>query len=270
MIDNIISYDSTKVWTIQKGNTIIFQKATSKEEVKHLMTAKDFLKGKSLTIDNKVFTLEVPNILDWEEKIGILSMSFCKGDNLEILLRTPSHRQHAILILHAIFNFILENNFYWYDFAPRNILIDDDKISFVDFEKGLRFDVVDLKAFLRNRVYEEYSSFLLKEERIFTVDNIFELDDCDKIDNFCKVEDIKIKRVQATAIALGYAGAISKEQYLNIYRMFLIAEEPFVEQDELIFPRIELEEILATKNINLNAYNDYALKIVKHNKKKQR
>ena len=98
----------------------------------------------------------------------MVKMNFFNGVNLETLLLIISTRTEAIIFLNKLLEFILLNDFYWVDFSPRNILINknDKKICFVDFEKGLSFKENNLIHFFRNHVYEEYSSFLLLNERI--------------------------------------------------------------------------------------------------------
>ena len=137
------------------------------------------------------------------------------------------------------------NDFYWVDFSPRNILINKEnkKICFVDFEKGLKFKNNDLIQFFRNHVYEEYSSFLLLNERILNGEKIFKLQPLEKNITINKNE-IKIKRVKATANKLNFPDIITQDQFLEIYRMFLIAELPQYTNNEIIFPRVELEKIL--------------------------
>ena len=79
--------------------------------------------------------------------------------------------------------------------------------------------------------------------------------------------------MKAIANKLNYPNIITQEQFLEIYRMFLIAELPQIVSEQIIFPRVELEKILETKKTNPLAYEEYAdkiLELVKQNKKEKK
>ena len=212
-------------------------------------------------------------------------MDFFDGNNLESMLRSSITRKEAIIFLNKLIEFILVNDFYWVDFSPRNILINksNKKICFVDFEKGLSFKNDNLIDFFRNHVFEEYSSFLLLNERILNGKEIFKLRPEEEAITHYK-NDIKIKRVKATANKLNYPDIIVKatanklnypdiitqNEFLEIYRMFLIAELPQKSNGNIIFPRVELEKILETKKTNHMAYDEYADRIIQLVKKREK
>lgn len=79
------------------------------------------------------------------------------------------------------------------------------------------------------------------------------------------ISDIKVKRVKSIAIALGYTDTISMEEYLNIQKMIIKAEEPFYNGSELVFPRVQLVKILEDKSINPSVYQKYANEILLRN-----
>ena len=139
MKDNlqVISLDSQKVWYEIINNTKIVNKKTSHQEKDNLLKAKNFLKNKYIKINNIHYSIQVPNIYAWNKNTNILSMSYCQGENLELLLRNPHTRQRAIHFLQSTMRFILAQHFYWQDYAPRNIIIDDETIYLIDFVKGL-------------------------------------------------------------------------------------------------------------------------------------
>lgn len=270
----IISFDSERVYKTNNNGITYLNKKTKTEEIENLKKAKEYLSKKSIKIINNEYKIEIPKIHDWNEETKIVKMDFFNGINLETLLRSITSRTEAITFLNKLLEFILLNDFYWVDFSPRNILINknDKKICFVDFEKGLSFKENNLIHFFRNHVYEEYSSFLLLNERILNGKEIFELQPTEK-DITINKNEIKVKRVKATANKLNYPDFITQEQFLDIYRMFLIAELPQIVNNQIIFPRVELEAILETKKTNLLAYEEYAdkiLELVKQNKKEKR
>ena len=161
--------------------------------------------------------------------------------------------------------FILKQHFYWQDFAPRNIIVSNKSIYFVDFEKGLNFSTNNLQEFFRNHVFEEYSSFLLPNERLILADYIFSPTSEEKNLKIC-VSDIQVKRIKSIAVALGYTDTISMTTYLDIQKMIIKAEEPFIDSEaNIVFPRIELSKLLEYKNSDPSAYQKYANEILMRN-----
>ena len=266
MKDNlqVISLDPKKVWYEVVNNRQIVNKRTSYQEKDNLLKAKNFLKNKGIKINDIHYSIQVPSIYAWNENTNILSMSYCKGENLELLLRNPHTRQKAIPFLQSTMRFILAQHFYWQDYAPRNIIIDDETIYLIDFEKGLDFSITDLQTFFRNHVFEEYSSFLLPNECLISSEQIF-LPSTKEKNKKINISDIKVKRIKSIAIALGYTDTISMEEYLNIQKMIIKAEEPFYNGSELVFPRVQLVKILEDKSINPSVYQKYANEILLRN-----
>ena len=259
----IISYDADRIHTTTEQGSKYISKKTSESEVKNLISAREFLNHKSVNILNYEYIIEIPKVKCWNNEKEEVTMDFFNGNNLETMLRSNLARKEAIIFLNKLLEFILENEFYWVDFSPRNILIDEKnkKICFIDFEKGLSFKNDNLINFFRNHVYEEYSSFLLLNERILNGEEIFKLRPEETKIKYIK-NNIKIKRVKATANKLNYPEIFKQNEFLEIYRMFLIAELPQTNGKTIIFPRIELEKILETKKTNPLAYDEYANKIV--------
>lgn len=260
----IISLDSKRIEYETVNNRQIVHKKTSIQEKNNLVKAKKFLKDKNVMIRNSYYAIRVPDIYSWDNNTNILSMSYCPGKNLELLLRNADSRQSAIPFFQSLMRFILSNNFYWQDFAPRNIIIDYKTIYLVDFEKGLDFSIDNLQTFFRSHVFEEYSSFLLPNERLISAEQVFRPSSEEK-NKQIHVDDIKVKRIKALAIALGYSDIISIETYLHIQKMIIKAEEPFYNGQSIIFPRIELAKMLEDKKINPSVYQKYANEILIRN-----
>jgi tRNA A-37 threonylcarbamoyl transferase component Bud32 len=260
----VISLDPKKVWYEAVNNRQIVHKRTSYQEKDNLLKAKNFLTNKGIKINNIPYSIQVPNIYAWNENTNILSMSYCQGENLELLLRNPHTRQRAIPFLQSTMRFILAQHFYWQDYAPRNIIIGDETIYLIDFEKGLDFSINDLQTFFRNHVFEEYSSFLLPNERLISSEQIF-LPSMKEKNKKIDISDIQVKRIKSVAIALGYTDTISMEEYLTIQKMILKAEEPFYYGTELIFPRVQLVKMLENKGTNPSVYQKYANEILLRN-----
>ncbi len=267
----IISFDNERIQISTDNSTKYINKKTSQLEVENLKMAREYLNSKILNILNCEYSIEIPKIKCWDEEKKIVKMDFFDGKNLESMLRSGITRKEAIMFLNNLLEFILVNDFYWVDFSPRNILINEinKKICFVDFEKGLSFKNINLIDFFRNHVFEEYSSFLFLNERILNGNEIFKLrPEEEEITHYKNY--IKIKRVKATANKLNYPDIITQNQFLEIYRMFLIAELPQKSSGNIIFPRVELEKILETKKTNPMAYDEYADKIIQLVKKRKK
>ena len=253
----VISFDPQKTWSEIQGDSLVFKKVTTRLEVDFLNFSQSYLANKAVLIDRKQYYIKVPEIYEWDENRSVLTMSFCTGNNLECILRNTETHSIGVHILNVLLSFILENNFYWYDFAPRNILINDDTIFFVDFEKGIDTEIKHLMLFLRHHVYEEYSSFLLPHERIISAETVFSKYD-GEVDYLIPISDIKMKKIKSVATALGYDASISLVQLLNVQKMIISAEEPYFKNETIIFPRIKLVELLKDKVTNPNVYEIYA------------
>ena len=270
----IVSLDKERIFTSTEGNnTVYLNKKTSKIELENLKKAREYICSKTINIKNYEYSLQIPQVKNWNEEQNIIQMEYFNGMNLEIMLRDCQTRKNAIIILNKLLEFILINNFYWVDFSPRNILINErnKQICFVDFEKGLSFEYHDLINFFRNHVFEDYSSFLFYSERILDGKDIFKTRVNEK-SILVNKNNIKIKIVKAMINLLNYPTIITQDKFLEIYRMFMIAELPKKINNGIIFPRVELEEILELKNQNNMAYNEYANRIIQlvEEKKKER
>lgn len=260
----VISLDTNKVWYENTATKKIVHKTTSINEKENLLKASTFLTNKHIIMNGQNYSIQVPQIYSWNDDSNTLTMSFCSGENLELMLRDKKKRKLAIPFLQNMMNFILKEHFYWQDFAPRNIIISEDIVYLVDFEKPLTFKVDNILTFLRRHIFEEYSSFLLPNERVITTDQVFTPTSKDK-NKKINIEDIKVKRIQSIAIALGHTDFITYEQYLKIQSMMIKAEEPFISKDEIVFPRVELVKMLEDKKTNPSVYINYASIILKKN-----
>ena len=182
-------------------------------------------------------------------------MQYCEGDNLEFYLRNKETYEKGKNIINTLLKYIIENKIYWYGFAARNILVGKNTIYFVDFEKGIGNMDTDIQSFLQHNVYEEYSIFLLKKDRIYTLNDVLSVKDNYNI----KVSDIKYKRYKALTIKLGYTDFISKEDYLNVLKLLLEVEEPRLIDGNFYFPSIPLYRIYKEKG--MDAYCDEIIEI---------
>lgn len=242
----VISLTEGKVWKTYFNGKSVYAKKTNYREVENLLKGKEFLKDKYVNINNKVYKMEIPQIYDWNQYSECMIMEECIGDNLELRLREKDKRNEGVIVLHSILNFILDNKFYWKDFAPRNIIIGENTIYLVDFERGLEFEVTNIKDFFRENVYEEYAAFLLPEERPIGKERILKISEEEnkRID----LQSINSSRIRRLAQKKNLKKEICYMQYMELLDMILTAEEPRRnESGEVIYPIVELEELLEKK-----------------------
>lgn len=232
---DVISLDENRVKILE--NTV--KKLSTQKEVESLEKAREFLlQLKEICILGKKYILSAPQVLDFEK--DEITMERCFGDNLEIILRQSPTHETGVEFTNALLEFFINNGFYWGDFAPRNILISDEKISIVDFERGLKEKIVSPQLYLAENVYEEYGAFLLPSERIFCVEDIFSSTD----KSFISFDDISSKRVKMILNYLGFDKFAPLKSYLLAVKMIVINEEPYIKDNEIIYPLIELEDFI--------------------------
>lgn len=271
-LNNLFSFDPTKVWSFTtKENIKIYNKITNDYEYKNLLQVKKFLNDKKINIFGKLYKINVPEILNWDSQNKIMSTIECEGVNLEFILRSKNeeYRKLGVKILNRILFFCLSNNFYWVDFAPRNIIINNNEIFIMDFEKGISFEDNNLKKYFRNHVYEEYSSFILPEENMIDEEFVFTLGK-EEENKILKVNKINAKRIQSVIKKLGYKDYINLSEYYNAFKILIFAEKPFLENHKIYFPRIELHNFLERSEKNEKAYMKYGEKVLTlYNKKRE-
>ena len=228
-------------------------KLTSESEKACLVKASETLKTFSpFSFQGKEYNICTPNVYDFSN--GKLTMERCFGDNLEILLRGSKHSVNALLV-NELLKYFIENKFFWKDFAPRNIMINDNYIYIMDFERGLVLGSININDYFANNVYEEYSAFLLPDERQISIDEALPLNiNCENI----SATGIESKRIKTILKQLGYTTSCSLKDYYEAVRMLINAETPFVSKGEIIFPLVELEDY-----IKENGYEKYAKRIIK-------
>lgn len=227
----------------------IFIKSTNKVEYNQLKQARKFLKNKKINIDNKEYKIRTPDLYKYE--YNKIYMEKCEGKNLELLLRNKDTHDNAVLYINALLQYFINNGFYWRDFAPRNIIINEDEIILVDFERELSFGKCDIGEFMKDNVLEEYSAFLLDEERIIHTNDIY------NGQNFYSMPAKSSKRVETIAKKLGIETLDSK-MYYDIIETIIKREEPYIDNDgSIIFPLVYLENLLIHEG-----YDKYADKIV--------
>ncbi len=222
------------------GLDIIIKKS-SFDEIRKIEEARKVFKHHVVKLGGKNFTFHLPKIYDYRE--NEIYMELLTGDNLEILLRTSQGRNNAVEATNSLFQYIYDNNLYWGDFAPRNIMIDSDKqtINLCDFERGIQTNIKG-KEFLQNYAYEEYAAFLFPRERTFSkkLNDIFNVNEEYPI----TMEDIHSNRIKSIIREMKIPeNSLTNKTSANTNKMIVIAETPYKINKRNIFPIVTLENI---------------------------
>ena len=227
-------------------------KKTNKSEFYSLQLAHLMINNlKPIIISNDKYQVTIPQIYKYNN--NLIVMERCFGNNLELMLRYKTTYNDGVMFLNSILNFFLSNNFYWKDFAPRNILIDKNKISIMDFERGISEKVQNLQLYFVDSVYEEYGAFLLPNDRLYSIEDIFASND----NNLIALSSISSKRVKTILKIQGYNDYVPIKDYILAVKMIVTNEIPYKKNDEIIFPLLELEDY-----IKKYGYQEYAKRII--------
>lgn len=254
----IVSFDTNKTWIERNDGSIVFCKKTCKKELNNYKKMTKLILNKRVKINNKKYIIKTPGIIKWDSFNEILYLEYCNGENLEFLLRNKKTHKKGVTIINCLLNFFIENRIYWADFAPRNIILNKDNIYIVDFEKGIR-NKINLRNYLRINVLEEYCLFLLKNERLYNINDIL-LQKNERNIKY-KINNIKDKRYLNIAKQLGFKDIIDKKEYLFLLHMILKIEEPQLINGKFYFPGVEFDKIFV-KNEKEKALKIYSKKIV--------
>lgn len=249
----VISMTIGKIRKEQINGQEIIVKKSSFDEIRKIEEARKLFKHHCIKLDGKDFTFHLPKIYDYRE--NEIYMELLTGDNLEINLRTPQNRNQAVKVTNLLFQYLYDNNIYWGDFAPRNVMINVDKqtINLCDFERGIQTNITG-KEFLQNYAYEEYAAFLFPRERTFSekLNDIFTVDREHQI----TIDDIRSNRIKSIIKEMNIPeNSLTNQTSANINKMIIIAETPYNVNGQNIFPIIELE------NIKDNSYELFAKKV---------
>lgn len=256
----LVSYDANKTWIENINNENIFCKKTSSEELENLKKIQKLINSNEIIIVDKKYKIKIPTIYCWDNINKVLHMQCCAGENLEILLRNKETHDRGVDFINAILDFLIANNIFWVDFAPRNILINEDVIYFVDFEKGIKQKNSSIYNYLRDHVYEEYALFLLTEERKINLKYVLKIREEEK-KVIIPINKNKLPRIYTIAKKLGYDNELTIYQYIKILEMILKVEEPFLKKNQYYFPGVELD-VIFRKNIFDIALDLYAIEII--------
>lgn len=236
---DVISLDEGRIKFTEK----FVIKKSSKKEFETLKTAFDLCQ--------QLKNISVPKVYKYQN--GKIYMERCYGQNLELLLRQNNTHLEGVRHINYLLSYFMDSGFYWNDFAPRNILINGNKYIIMDFERGLSIGDINRNLYLIDSVYEEYSAFLLPNERIFGIDEVFNITE----DRMICFSEISSNRVKKILNLLGYTDVVPLSKYALAVKMIILNEEPYKKDQEIIYPLLELEEY-----VKQYGRDSYAKKII--------
>jgi len=181
---SVTSLEYGRVNLIQKNGISLVSKKTTIKEHNNLTRTKKWLKKNGDFLGHKTglcFDVSVPKIVEWKEADNILVMEYCRGVNLEAeLMKNNRNRSFYINLISDLLHWVKIKSFYWQDFAPRNILFDEEnlKVTLIDFESNLKIGNKPMLSknfnfFLQNRIILELSTVLFPEEQKYLCPNIW-------------------------------------------------------------------------------------------------
>lgn len=189
-INGILSFDPNKVRFISsEGKLTSVEKHTIKTEFERISEAHEYLSKFPVRLRDNISFFPAPVIM-WDKRRSILVTKFCRGDNLENLLKTTRNEERSSILslLKDLFHSLRLSGFLWGDYAPRNILYskEDESIRIVDFEREMRLvgseeDMNSYSRYVRNYALEEFSCFLFEDEQKFLFSDFIVREKVEKI-----------------------------------------------------------------------------------------
>lgn len=251
-IFNVLSFDPDRVkLDVTPDGTLAVRKTTSFAEYRNMIKAHEHIMKHpiNLKLGSTRLSLSPVPILNWDENSAVLVTKFAQGDNLEHILRDygNSGRRDWIALVRQLLAKLRVTGFLWGDFAPRNMIFQNDKrrIAIVDFEREQTFrDGVIKRTFfsryVRNYSREEFSCFLVKDEQDFLFEGFF----TKEVQGYIPVSEISSKRKKALlSLMFGRKEAYSVEEVEEVEDMMANVATPFLVDDALFFPMDVLDRV---------------------------
>lgn len=250
---NVLSFDPSKVRLIQGGcgGGGVVVKKTTIQELNNIILARKYLLSKnlSLTLEMMNLNISVVEVIGWDRKI--LSTPYKEGLNLELLLRNYSGNERIIWVegIKSLFTLFRSIGFLWGDFAPRNIIWDfsHNVLWLVDFERDfLALNDSASKSlfskYVRSYSWEEFSSFLTKEEQSFVFDDFFD-NDHNPFESLL-IKKISSKRKKGLLERIfGYKEYYSQQEVCYVESLMVDVATPIKTDDGLFFPMDILDSL---------------------------
>lgn len=250
---NVLSFDHEKiVIALSVDGRIVVRKKTTEKEYKNILLAQQHLLKHQPALTSEAYgeiRILVAETAEWDRDKQLLSTLFCDGENIEGLLRETigSNRNELIELIRKSFEAFKANGFLWGDFAPRNMIWNQQQgiIWLVDFERELQLKDCAVEPYLFNRYVrsysrEEFSCFLTSREK----ESLFKglLDEDPK--GIIPTEQITSKRRRALLKALfGEKKHYSLNKIRHMEDIMSAMATPFLVHDVFFFPMDSLDLI---------------------------
>lgn len=264
---NVLSFDPKriKVEISHCGKIIVTKKTTAREYENIILAQRHIIKHRPNLVSDKYGDIPVfvAEVFKWSIEAGILSTFFCKGKNIETMLRRSigTNRKSLVQLIRKMFETFKLHGFMWGDFAPRNMLWDifQNIIWLVDFERYLCLKDCPIEQALFNRYVrsysrEEFSCFLTHAEQAVLFDGFLDED----IYGSIPVELITSTRKRALLKAI-FGGKVCYpvEDIRKAEDFMAIAATPFLVNSIFFFPMDSLDLIG-----NMGGANEYTKTII--------
>lgn len=256
-IFDVVSVEPDKIWAEKLNKKIIIAKKTDHLEYNRTKKLEKWLSQDRNGIlywgkDN--YKIQASKIVSWDNNKKILRLEYCRGKNLENLLKENfgTNRSAYVKLIKIFLKWMTWNGLYWKGLAPRHIIINKKprKIFIIDFERELKIynyhlSSSNLRNMIRGYVYEEFSSFLFESER----DDIF--GDIWSVKRHGLILKKSISSSRQRALIEKFFGAkisrISDDQLIFVEKLMSSAVTPFLVNNRPFFPLILLENIKGLK-----------------------
>ena len=250
---HVLSFDPQKIEvSVNLDQKTIVKKKAVEKEYENIVLASNHLNKHSMAIldhNNQKITIATAKIFEWHLSTKTLSTFLCAGENIEQLLRRSFGNKREVLLslLREIFILFKTNGFLWGDFAPRNMLLDQDEkiLWLVDFERNLYLKDCSIDSFLFNRYVcdysrEEFSCFLNIQEQSFLFRDFLE----ENYIGFLPISQIASKRKRLLlATIFGEKVLYALRQIKEVEDLMVDVATPFCVNDVFFFPMDSLDRI---------------------------
>ena len=259
---NVLSFDSARVHIGQScGGNIVVKKRTSEKEFLNLSMATHHLEKHGLSVvvfnENEPTQVRVAPLDSWSEETSMMSTLFCKGENLESILREEKRKDRGtwISVIRALFVKFQRFGFMWGDFAPRNIIWNstDNRLWLVDFERDTTTRDCPVEQGMFNRYIrsysrEEFACFLTEDEQLTVFKGFIQEPNGQR---HIPIDHITSKRKSGLLRrVLGEKQSYSIQEVRTIEDLMVFIATPFFVRGNLFFPMDPLDSISSKRGPN--------------------
>lgn len=257
-MERVVSFDPQKVWIEEVNGVKCVVKKTNQLEVEMVQLVKRHLtlnNASSFFWGGTVFKVNIPDILSWDPDKKIMHQQYCKGNNVELLLRSMfgEERHRIVSFLLDFMEWMRKNGMFWEGAAPRHLIVEElgKNLSLVDFERPIilqeySFSEEEFRVLLRGTVHEEFCAFLFEDEQKMLFANIW--DDVSQ----GEVPTSSIRSVRQLILYEKFfgrpKGKVFMKQLALVQRFMSGIVTPFLLDNSPFFPLVALDKIRGAQN----------------------